>query len=85
MFFESPRGYSLVTESLVGWLHYLAITWGMISGHFDKQNSTFFGFVPMQAKQFKYEENEIEINYEKRNKIKEKVKWKIEEAYNSSI
>ncbi len=34
----------------------------------------------MQAKHLKYEENESEINYQKRKENKEEAKWKMEEA-----
>ncbi len=39
--------------------------------------SSFFRLVRMQAKHFKYEENETEINYEKRNENKIKAEAKM--------
>jgi hypothetical protein len=41
---------------------------------FSRILSSFFRFVRMQAKHFKYEENESEMNYEKRNENKIKAK-----------
>jgi hypothetical protein len=41
-----------------------------IGFNFSRILSSFFRFVRMQAKHFKYEENESEMNYEKRNKNK---------------